>query len=339
MMQQATTNSSDLAAFASQLTAELDGEYSRILAPYGLASHASALAAGRQIRSRLAAVTAGQLSDRLIRRCVALELLHTSTLIHDDIMDKGTVRRGVPTLWKSVGFEQALLIGNLASTRALAIAHADSFELADAFIKAFRQVNVAQLRESHERGRIKARATQEAINDGKTSAMLELGLIVGCLSSAPHPVDDRDLRCAIREFGAGFQLADDVEDIEAWLGKSGQARSKTADFDVELGNFTMALTLLIESAGKGHQPGDPLSLQTLQAFGRHDWESGLVATVDMASDHFRLAQGHLDRALESSGDAELARRVANWTQQMIDSWRKKGLDATLSGLPQQEAAQ
>jgi geranylgeranyl pyrophosphate synthase len=232
-------NSVDLTEFALRLTPEIADEYRCILEPYGLAEHTNHLAGGRLMRSRLAAVSAGVISDRLVRRCVALELLHTSTLVLDDILDNGTVRRGLPTLWKSVGLERALLVGNLIATRALAIVNADSAGLTIEFLEAFRRANQAQLRESHEGGRIKSMETHVAINIGKTSALLELGLVVGCWSNPRWPVDLTHLREAVREFGIGLQLADDVEDIEAWLGEPEAARSKKADFDVELGNFTM----------------------------------------------------------------------------------------------------
>jgi hypothetical protein len=50
----------DLAEFASRLTGELEDEYRELLLPFGLAEHASGLAAGRLLRSRLAAITAGK---------------------------------------------------------------------------------------------------------------------------------------------------------------------------------------------------------------------------------------------------------------------------------------
>ncbi|MCP2205555.1 Polyprenyl synthetase [Lentzea flava] len=133
----------DLLDFGARLTREVEGEYRRALLPYGLAGHAGELTAGRLVRSRLAAVAAGEVSDRLIRRCVALELLHTSTLIHDDILDKGTVRHGVPTLWKPAGVERALLLGTIVATTGLEIAQVDCAEFARAFLETFQRVNGA----------------------------------------------------------------------------------------------------------------------------------------------------------------------------------------------------
>ncbi|WP_246869219.1 polyprenyl synthetase family protein [Saccharopolyspora sp. ASAGF58] len=327
----------DLVEFGSRLTVELEEEYRRVLLPYGFTDHAGELAAGRLVRSRLAAVAAGEISERLIRRCVALELLHTSTLIHDDILDKGTVRRGVPTLWKSVGIEQALLIGNIVSARALAIVQADCAELASTFLQTFHRVNVAQLRELRQRGTIKDRATHEAINIGKTSAMLELGLVVGCMSSPLWPVDLTHLRNAIREFGVGFQFSDDVEDIQAWRGESEKERSKKADCDIELGNYTLPVTLLVESATTDHRPGDPLTVQTLQAWGQDDWEPSLKTTLRIASEHLQRTEWHLNQELGSNGGAELSHRLAIWIRGMIESWQRKGLDTMLNDLPQQAA--
>lgn len=324
----------DLAEFGARLTREVADECRRVLLPYGLADRADQLAAGRLLRSRVAAVAAGEVSDRLIRRCAALELLHTSTLIHDDILDKGTVRRGMPTVWTSDGLEQALLLGNLLATRALAIAQADSASLASEFIDAFHRVNLAQLRELHERGTIKSRAANEAITIGKASAMLELGLVVGCMSSPLWPVDLTHLRQAIREFGVVFQTADDLEDIQAWLGDSERDRSKAAGYDIELGNYTLPITLLFESAGGDHKPGDRLSAKTLRAWGRDDWQLSLRATLRVVFEHLQRTEWHLEQELNSTG-AELSLRVATWTREMLGSLRRKGLDAMLSDLPRQ----
>ncbi|MBF6065572.1 polyprenyl synthetase family protein [Nocardia terpenica] len=324
----------DLTEFASLLTSELEHEYLLLLVPYGLEAHAPSLAAGRLIRSRLAATAAGLLSDRLIRRCAALEMMHTSTLIHDDILDRGTVRRGLPTLWKAVGRERALLIGNLVAARALAIAQADSAEAANVFLETWQRVNVAQLREVNERGRVKDRAAHVGISIGKASAAMELGLVIGCMSSPGWPVDLTHLREAVREFGLGFQFADDVEDVRAWLGASGPRRSKEAEFDIDLGNLTLPVTILAESAGVRFEPAGRRSVQVLRALSLEDWEPCLQATFRIALDHLDRARWHLDRAEEFSGDRELARRVIDWADEMIESVRRKGLDMTLSELPQ-----
>lgn len=316
----------DLVQFAARLTAGVEDEYRRILMPYGLEGYAGNLAAGRLLRSRLAAVAAGEISERLIRRCVAMELLHTSTLIHDDILDEGTVRRGLPTLWKEVGLQRALLVGNLVATRALAIAHADSAELARAFLETFQRVNAAQLREVRDQGVLKTLATHEVIHIGKSSSTIELGLVVGAMSSPEWPVDLTHLRGAVREMGVGFQFVDDVEDVLAWLDGPGQVRSKTAAFDIEAGNLTLPCTLLLAGEGKQYEPGDRVTAEDLRSVSRNEWDAALEAAQETAADHFDRAERHLAAELEASGNAGPSRRIAEWVRHMAASWQRKGPD-------------
>ncbi|THU34885.1 polyprenyl synthetase family protein [Niastella caeni] len=53
------------------------------------------------------------LPDKIIRAAVSLEMMHTGSLIHDDIVDGATLRRGLPSLNAERGHEEALLIGNM----------------------------------------------------------------------------------------------------------------------------------------------------------------------------------------------------------------------------------
>ena len=83
--------------------------------------------------------------QELIADLVALELIHTSTLIHDDIIDEGQFRRNVPTLNHTDGNEIALLMGNLVKDLALKTAHPQSLKtLNDASF----DVNLGQLWET-----------------------------------------------------------------------------------------------------------------------------------------------------------------------------------------------
>jgi geranylgeranyl diphosphate synthase type I len=259
-------------------------------------------------------------------------MLHTSTLIHDDILDNGTVRRGLPTLWMSIGVGRAILVGTLMSTRALALARADSVALADEFFETFDRVNSAQLWELQERGRLKDKASHETISTGKSSAPMELALVVGCMSSPLWPMDLTHLRLGIRELGVGFQLFDDVEDFQAWRGDSGR-ESKRSDSDVELGNYTMPVTLLlVESAGGRHKVGDPVSVETLRGLSENDWQPSLTATVRIGLEHLKRSERHLTQEVERSR-SPLSFRVRSFLQWMIESWREKGLERTVRDMP------
>ena len=61
----------------------------------------------------------GSINNRVISCCVAIELLHLATLVHDDIIDEAEVRRGVPTINYKEGTNRAILIGALLPLKLL----------------------------------------------------------------------------------------------------------------------------------------------------------------------------------------------------------------------------
>lgn len=83
--------------------------------------------------------------QKLISDLVAIELIHTSTLIHDDIIDNGHFRRNVATLNHTHGNEIALLMGNIVKDFALTIASHQSFNVLN---RVSLDVNLGQLWET-----------------------------------------------------------------------------------------------------------------------------------------------------------------------------------------------
>lgn len=79
---------------------------------------------GKMLRSRfllrLAAATNIPMEDRL-NAAAALELIHVASLVHDDIIDHGHVRRGRPTLWVEKGVKGAVLLGDFLVCRAMGL--------------------------------------------------------------------------------------------------------------------------------------------------------------------------------------------------------------------------
>lgn len=108
---------------------------------------------GQRIRPRLVVAVSGALGAEagpsLHADAAAMELVHLSTLIHDDIIDGGQARRGVPTLSAAHGPEIALLVGNVVKDHALALASPGARAVLN---QASLDVNLGQLRETMARG-------------------------------------------------------------------------------------------------------------------------------------------------------------------------------------------
>jgi geranylgeranyl pyrophosphate synthase len=243
--------------------------------------------------------------------------------VHDDIIDKATLRRDKPTLWNALGPEQALLIGNLITTRALAIAAKDSNDLCREFLNAYEGVNRAQQHEILQYGHLRNEQKYRDIIIGKTSVMLELALYSGASLSEQWPCNLRDLNNAIREVGIVFQVKDDIEDVEAWLRQDRADRSKAAQFDIDLQNYTLPVTIAAKAAGL---PEDViLDSSQMSHVTPKIWKESLGAANEYADKSVAYIHEQLKTAVrEMSGG--LAARVGEWSENFLEHVQKQSLD-------------
>lgn len=83
-----------------------------------------AIGGGKMLRARLAMCighAAGTDDEILYRSAAAVEMIHAASLLHDDVIDGGQLRRGVPTFWKRKGVSGAVLLGDLLVCKAIEI--------------------------------------------------------------------------------------------------------------------------------------------------------------------------------------------------------------------------
>src|SRR3954466_4993674 len=91
-----------------------------------LAEHAGATirAGGKRLRPLLVFLAAGDgaldAAEGIVRAAVAVELIHSATLVHDDVLDAAAMRRGRPTVVAAAGREMATATGDLLFARAFA---------------------------------------------------------------------------------------------------------------------------------------------------------------------------------------------------------------------------
>lgn len=100
--------------------AELVGEYGETLGGYG---RDTISAGGKRLRPLLVCIASGvpvAANDALVRAAVAVELVHAATLVHDDVIDGSSLRRGRPTVVATGGRRMATATGDLLFSRAFA---------------------------------------------------------------------------------------------------------------------------------------------------------------------------------------------------------------------------
>jgi geranylgeranyl pyrophosphate synthase len=187
--------------------------------------------------------------ERLIRAAVAVELVHSATLVHDDVIDGAQLRRGRPTVAAGAGRQVAIATGDLLFSRAFA-------ELA-------RNGDPAQLRALSDASsalaagellqREDAYASHVTIErylrrcELKTAALFEAACRLGALVADPDAADLADaLGVFARRIGLAFQILDDVLDVSGPVERTGKSRGT----DLLDGTVTLPLILARERGGE-----------------------------------------------------------------------------------------
>ncbi len=182
----------------------------------------------------------------LVRAAVAVELVHSATLVHDDVIDGAQLRRGHPSVVARAGRRTAIATGDLLFSRAFAeLAHNDEI----AQLRALSDASSA-LAEGELLQREDAYAPRVAVErylrrcELKTAALFEaacrLGALVAAGGSAAVLADA--LGAFARRIGLAFQLLDDVLDVSGPVERTGKPRGT----DLLDGTVTLPLILARE---------------------------------------------------------------------------------------------
>jgi geranylgeranyl pyrophosphate synthase len=194
-------------------------------------------AGGKRLRPMLALAAAdlfGGRSDAL-PAAIALECVHTYSLIHDDLpcMDNDDLRRGRPTAHRAFDEATALLAGDALLTHAfslLAEAYATLPVLASELVRELGKAAGSTRLVGGQMADLLAEKQQSATRDelefihlNKTAAMIEASLAMGGLCGGATAVQAEGLRRCGRHLGLAFQITDDILDVtsdSATLGKT-----------------------------------------------------------------------------------------------------------------------
>jgi geranylgeranyl diphosphate synthase type II len=210
----------------------------------------SLLAPGKRLRPLLVALAceaAGGTTDQALPAACAVEMVHTYSLVHDDLpaMDDDDLRRGLPTCHKKYGEALAILAGDALLTLAFEVigtgypprtAAVSCVELA-AGAGALGMVG-GQVLDLEAEGRIEATgrvetaAHLETIHRRKTGALFRASLRLGVHAAQGERGTSREALAAANDyaaaFGLAFQVTDDLLDVESTAEKAGKRVNKDA---------------------------------------------------------------------------------------------------------------
>lgn len=180
------------------------------------ARHLCLAEGAKRVRPMLAllfAEIAGAPAEDIAEVALVTELVHSASLLHDDVVDMGETRRGAATVNAVYGNSVAVLAGDHLLSRALLRLSVYPRELTTRSIEVVAEMSRAAMIEVESRGDLSftwARYREMAI--GKTGALFGLcGLAAGVL--AGNPVVGAKLDEVGRRLGLAFQMQDDLDDL------------------------------------------------------------------------------------------------------------------------------
>jgi geranylgeranyl pyrophosphate synthase len=168
----------------------------------------------------------------------AIELLHTASLVHDDLVDNASLRRGSPTLNKYWGGGTTVLIGDYLLARSAWLAtHTRKLRLIERFSDTLVIIVEGELREIFKTSSIFSRDDYNRRIYAKTASLFAVSAEAGAMLSAAPDEQIQVLRDYGHSIGMAFQIIDDVLDF---TGKEGVV-GKTLGNDLRQNVVTLPL--------------------------------------------------------------------------------------------------
>ena len=205
------------------------------LAPI-LSGNKSLLGTGKMLRSRLSLFIGeanGINEDVLIHAAAAVDIIHGASLLHDDVIDGGVMRRSAPTFWKQHGINGAILFGDLLVFKALELLiKINRTDLLEEMIDMSAKVCQSEVeQELVLRGTLGTWEECEHVARYKTGSLFAFAALAAATDA---PGQTEALREAGFILGTAYQLADDVLDASGNEAVSG----KTLGTDDQRGKIT-----------------------------------------------------------------------------------------------------
>jgi geranylgeranyl pyrophosphate synthase len=232
------------------LLAAVEERLAALAAGHGpvLARHAgeTIAAGGKRLRPLLVLVVAGEAAAAasVVRAAVAVELIHSATLVHDDVLDAADLRRGRPTVVATAGRDMATATGDLLFSRAFAElaagARPEEVRVLSDASSALAEGELLQRADAFDPGVPVERYLRRC--ELKTASLFEAACRLGALEAPGGAGDSEALGAFGRRIGLAFQLLDDVLDVSGPESRTG----KTRGADLLDGTVTLPLILARE---------------------------------------------------------------------------------------------
>lgn len=240
----------------------------------------SLLAGGKRVRPLLCGafcVLCGAEAGRSLWFASAVEMIHTYSLIHDDLpcMDDDDLRRGRPSNHKVYGEALALLAGDGLLTKAFETLSCQEARETCGSEAVARAVNcLAEKAGDHgmvggqvidlntEKNEAAGLDVLQAMDEGKTAALIEAACVLGCLAAHAGEEQIRAARVYAHGLGLAFQIRDDILDV---IGDK-NTLGKNTGVDVQNGRRNYVSLLGVEKAQQLVESYTEQAVQALSVF-------------------------------------------------------------------------
>jgi len=249
---------------------------------------------------------------------VIFEYLHTATLLHDDIVDEATLRRGRPVANSIYGSATAVLVGDFLLARSLSIAaNTDRIEVIKAIGDVTEDMAQGEIHQLIQKGRLDLTEKEymEVIRR-KTASLIQGACLTGALIADAPEKEKKALSDFGLNLGFAFQMADDLLDYTSDTAVLG----KTVGADLREGKMTLPLIYSLKNAAardrvkmeavisnKNFSDSDFNTLKMLL-----DTYGGIRYTTELAIEHVKKAKNMLS-IFAPSQTRELLDMLADYT--------------------------
>lgn len=189
--------------------------------------------------------------DVLSTAAAGIELLHTASLVHDDTVDRSSVRRGKPTLNSMLSAGSVIMLGDyLFAQSAILAAATESPRAVSIFASTLADICDGQLREIFNAHRLEqSRDEYERRIYGKTASLFAGAAEMGALLSQAPEDHIQAMRAYGSDIGLAFQVMDDILDLR----EGTQELGKSAGNDLRQGTVTLPTMIYADQI----TPGSP----------------------------------------------------------------------------------
>ena len=201
---------------------------------------------GKRIRPMLLLLSSKLFDYRgrgAIKLGAVVEIIHTATLVHDDIIDEAQTRRGRPAANTQWGNSKCVLAGDWLYMQAFKIAVQErNFRVLDTLIDLTQQMVEGELLQMEKLGKLISLDEHFDLIYRKTACLFSVCMRLGAILGGATPEQEENLAQYGRDLGMAFQIVDDVLDLTA----SEDILGKPVASDLREGKVTMAVIHALE---------------------------------------------------------------------------------------------